>query len=178
MVVNINEPITKDAFEKIILSFNNLKEGERLDIYLCSVGGDVSAMEAIVDFLDTNVDRVRLIGYGELFSAAFEIFFKSKCDRTLLSGTMGMAHFTGVNVNFLDEKRPNKVDDKAYLQWSKIEKAGYVKFCESLGFNAKELERIRKGEDVWFQYDRLASFLLKDIEQEEISGSSSKHSTE
>jgi hypothetical protein len=158
MILNINENIGKESFDKIVSAYNTLKEGESLEVYLCTGGGEIAELEAIVHFLSTN-DRVSLVGYGELCSAGFDIFFRSTCTKKLLPGTMGMAHFTGVIVNFLDEKRPRKVDDKAYMEWTRKSKLDCISLYTKLGFTKKELEQIKKGNDVWFQYDRMLSFL-------------------
>jgi ATP-dependent protease ClpP protease subunit len=161
MVININEVISKDVFDKLIQSFNTLKPEETLDIYFATEGGDVHYMEGIIDFVNKNSSRIRLFAYGEICSAGFDIFFRTKCYREILPATMGMAHFTGVMVSSLGTTHTRKVDDKAYLAWAKKSNEDCIKFYSSIGFTKKELERVKKGEDLWFQIDRLNEFLSK-----------------
>ena len=59
--------------------------------------------EAIIDIINQNADITELIAYGEICSAGFDIFFKTQCRKAILENTIGMAHFTGVNVNFLEQ---------------------------------------------------------------------------
>lgn len=158
MIVNIIGEIGNEAFEKLISVYNELKEGQTLTIYLHSGGGSVEAMESIIDLITTNKDKTTLIAYGEICSAAFDIFFRSNCERDILRGTTGMAHYTGINVNIISKTKVNK-SDKGYVEWNKIEMAYCLKFYEKLGFNKSELKSIKEGKDVFFQTGRLVEFL-------------------
>lgn len=149
-----------EMLEKLVSSINTLNEKETLLIYLNSEGGSVDQMEAIIDLINENQDRIKMTAFGEISSAAFNIFFRSKCEREILPQTIAIAHFTGVKINKITDKHyRDSLSGPFYIRWSE----GYLEFClkiyKKLGFSDKELVKVSKGEDLYFLTDRLLEFL-------------------
>lgn len=165
MVININEEIRPSAFDKIVIAFNQLKEDEKLDLFLCSPGGDVDTMQAIIAFLDINQDLVNLYGYGDLSSAGFIIFFRAACPKALLPGTTGMAHLVSITPRLVGDTSNWKElrDSKFLIQWTKEMKKDFLSFLKEVGLTEEELLVVSKGEDVFFLPKRMQQFLKNQI---------------
>lgn len=159
MILNINEPITKDTVDKISAGLNNLKPNEKLFIYFSSEGGEIYSAEAIIHIINNNIDIIELVGYGDLISCGFDIFFKTKCYRILLPNSLGMYHQASVRIDI--NESANASDRRGYAdrQWLKLQKEQTIKFCESLKMTDKEINQIKRGKDVYFQHNRMQDFL-------------------
>ena len=89
MILHFNENINADSLSKVIDFTNQLIENERYGIiYLNSNGGSSMHKDAILDIINVNSKLFKLVGYGRLCSAAFDLFFSAKCDRKLVDGTL------------------------------------------------------------------------------------------
>lgn len=160
MILHLLGDVNPELFDKLISSINGLEEKEILHIYLNSVGGEVDNAEAIIDLINENQNKIKLTAFGEINSCAFDIFFRSKCEREILPKTMGIAHFTGVKVNKITNKNyRDPVSGPFYIKWSEIFLEQCVRLYKKLGFTEKELVKISKGEDLYFLTDRLLEFL-------------------
>jgi ATP-dependent protease ClpP protease subunit len=169
MVINLNGEINSDLLDKAIHSFNQLKDGEKLDIFLCSPGGDIYTMEAIIAFLSLNADRINLYGYGDLSSAAFIIFFRANCPKALLPGTTGMAHLVRLTGTFVGDivNWKDKSESKFNVEWTKQLKKEFITFLDTLGLTEDELTKVKKGEDVFFLYKRMDQLLRNQLNNAE-----------
>lgn len=169
MIINLDGEISSELLDKAIHSFNQLKDGEKLDVYLCSPGGNVYAMEAFIGFLSLNADRINLYGYGDLSSSAFIIFFRARCPKALLPGTTGMAHLVRLTGTFVGDvvNWKDKSDSKFNIEWTKHMKKEFIQFLEELGLTEEELAKIKKGEDVFFLYKRMDQFLRNQLSNAE-----------
>jgi hypothetical protein len=160
MVIDISGEISQEAFGSLIKAYNSLSSEETLDIYINSCGGDPDYGDAIVDLIYSNKEKTKLIAYGKLFSATFDLFFKVECSKRLLDGTIGMAHLASVEMeNFtVTDGRHNDsaVNSK---KWWEEDKKKRLKFYEQLKMSNIELRKIKKGGDVYFQYNRLLELL-------------------
>lgn len=161
MTLNLNSEINPEAFNKIVEAHNNLKDGEKLDIFFCSPGGDVDSMHAITTFLDINSETINLYGYGDLSSAAFLIFYRANCPKALLNGTTGMAHLVRITPRLVGDSNNWKElnDAKFILAWAKEMKKDFITFLEELGLSKDELDKVNKGEDAFFLPKRMQQFL-------------------
>lgn len=159
MTINICESVTKETVDKIAKSINELKQGEKLFIYFSSDGGDVSSAEAIIHIINNNMDLIEIVGYGELLSCAFDIFFKTKCYKILLPNCVGMCHQSSVTININESTKPYEERGQADKTWMKLQKEQTIKFCNSLNMTSKEISAIKRGKDVYFQYKRMQEFL-------------------
>lgn len=159
MILNINEVICKETVDKISTALNNLKPNEKLFLYFSSEGGETYSAEAIIHIINNNIDLIELVGYGDLMSAGFDIFFKSNCYRILLPNSLGMFHQTTVNIDINESANASDRRGQADKTWMKLQKEQTIKFCESLKMTDKEISEIKKGRDVYFQHNRMLDFL-------------------
>lgn len=159
MILHINEAISSETVDKIAKPLNELKKGEKLFIYFSSLGGEVHAAEAIIHIINSNIDIIEMAGYGDLMSAGFDIFFRSKCPRILLPNCIGMFHQSTVMIEINESSKPYEGRSQAEREWMRLQKELTVKLCTNLGMTDKEIAAIKKGKDVYFQYKRMQEFL-------------------
>lgn len=160
MIIGITGEVNNDSFEKLVKAYNELKEKEDLEIYLNSEGGYTDYAEAIIDIINTHREVTSMVGYGELLSAGFDIFFRSLCEKSLLRGTLGMAHLSRVETSITIKSGKTQDEHEAgYKKWSKKDKIERLLFYEKLGMTQSELLKIKSGKEVYFDFDRLAELL-------------------
>lgn len=160
MVIDISGAINQDAFGNVIKAYNSLPEDEKLDIYINSSGGDPESGDAIVDLINNNSHKTNLIAYGKICSACFDAFYKARCSKRILDGTIGMAHLARVEMeNFTVTDSKETIEATVYKKWWAEDKKKRLKFYETLGLENKELLKIKKGGDVYFQHNRLLELL-------------------
>lgn len=161
MIINLYGPVDDMMVSRLIEGLNN-KEDSIHYIYLKTEGGDLACQDAIVHLLSENADRCILIGYGYLFSAGFNIFFKSECPKALLPDTIGMAHFAASFLRITETGKPNMSGpDAFYLKNLKITKTTTMKFFKSLAFTQQELKEVSDGKEVWFTTKRMNELFKK-----------------
>lgn len=152
MVVNLRGDINNDMTQDLIDAINSQ---ENLTIYLNSDGGEVYEMEALLHLITENKDKIRLIGYGRLFSAAFELFFKAPCHKEILPLTVGMAHLSSCPMN-IDERG---VPKDSYGQMEANELVSLFEqsssFYKKVGLTSKELKDLKAGKDVFLSSERM-----------------------
>ena len=161
MILNLSGEIVEESVEKLIGGVNGLynRNGEKLFIYFTSEGGSVSVTSAMIDIINQNVDLIELVGYGELFSAGFNLFFKSKCNKILLSNSIGMCHISYMNVEINENLKLADPYGLALKKSFKKEKLITEAFCKSLGMTSKEMNSVLKGKDAYFDYSRMLELM-------------------
>jgi ATP-dependent protease ClpP protease subunit len=161
MIINLTGPVDDSMVNVLINGLNN-KEDSIHYIYLKTEGGDVTCQDAIIHLLSENSERCVLIGYGYLYSAGFNIFYKSECPKALLPDTLGMAHFAASFLRITETGKPNMSDpDAFYLKNLKITKSTTMKFFKSLAFTEQELTEVSNGNEVWFNTKRMNELFKK-----------------
>lgn len=159
MIININEEINKTVVDKISNSINQLKPAEKLFIYLCTEGGDTEAAEAIIHIINNNADIIEMVAYGKIFSAGFNIFFRSLCHKIILHSTVGMCHYSYIPININENGGPIDKAGKIDKIWLKSQRQHTIDFCKNIGMTDKEVAEVRKGGDVYFLFNRMQDFL-------------------
>lgn len=126
-----------------------------IEIYISSDGGLVSILEAMLYIINSKPNRFKIIGYDELCSCAFEFYIRAKCNKELIKNTIGMYHQSTTKISINDNLKPAYYDGEAYLKRKKKyfvpNSNDIMTKCE---FTPKEIKKIKKGKDVYFQYDR------------------------
>ena len=160
MIISLIRDVDDEMFNDLINAVNSLPDEEDLTIYLSTDGGSALVSMRICDLIEQNRDRIELIAAGEIYSAGFEIFFKSKCRRRIVSGTYGMYHTSRLTVQIDVHKRPTNEDNRQVLLWGKNYKTNdMLTFCSTLPLTKAELSNLKKGVDVYFTYERIQEFL-------------------
>jgi len=161
MVLTLNGEINHNMLNRLA-NYVNLaqKDNVKLNIYLDSSGGEVSVYSAMADIINNNYENIHLVGYGQLMSAAFYLFFDVKCTKELLPFTTGMTHYSSVDVTINTTGSPvkNGADD-LIVKEMKISKTDLVSFHKDIGLNSKEIKQFTQGKDVYFSYKRMKELL-------------------
>lgn len=153
MILNLDGPVNPDMVDKLIQVIN--QSDEQIVIYFCSEGGDIFSEQIMIKLLSDYKERIILIGYGCLYSAAFYIFFKAECPTMLMPYTIGMAH-QAVNVFNLNERGlPKTKQDKFHIESLKAQYKEGIDFGKNLGFTDEELKTIIDGDDLFLPYKRM-----------------------
>lgn len=162
MILKINEKISEETVDKLVSFYNGFdpKTGEKALIYFASRGGGYSAMEAMIDLINIYAEHTIIVGYYMLASCGFELFFKVKCKKQFAGGCMGMYHQSCIGVDMNENWKPEYKEDEAKEKYMKgFMKPQTLSLCSELKFTEKELSEIKKGNDVWFQPERMNEFL-------------------
>ena len=133
---------------------------EEITIYLFSDGGCNSVCNVLLNIIENDRDRFKLFGYELLSSSAFEFFVKAECKKELMPLTIGMIHqgFRTVSIN--DNLKPSDRFNKEIIEKTKrYAKNDDENFIQKLGLTPKELREYKKGNDVYFQYDRFLEII-------------------
>lgn len=155
--ISLEGEINTELFDKFLKDFNRIDED--IVIYLNSRGGYISTQEAIVDLINRNKNRITIIGYCELYSSAFDIFFKSKCKKILIPNTTGMVHLGSIDIQINENGRPLSIGDKFQLRQLKSTKIESLNYYRDLGLNNTEVSKVARNMDVYLDYKRLVELL-------------------
>ena len=136
----------KEVNEDLLVSISeSISNNDNVKIYLNSTGGSEWCSGAIVDIINNNKDKVELIGFGYLLSAAFHIMVESKCKKRILDNTYGMYHQSIWDVEISALNKPSNVLDKFRVEKSiKGYRVYYAEKCKEWGFNEQELKQETK----------------------------------
>jgi len=159
-VIYINGEVTDSLVEHFISCYNKADKNEHITIYINSVGGEIAHSALIIDIINKNADNISLVACGEIFSAAFEIFFFSKCNnKQLLEDCIGMAHYSWSTFALDEAGKVSSEYEKFLLQEMKKNKIYTLKKFQEIGLTQKELGVIKRGKDCFFNRERLEELL-------------------
>lgn len=156
----ISSDVDKELVERLSQFYNGLAEGDKAVVMLCTDGGDSDSRDAILMLLQLYSPITTLVGYYELCSAGFEIFFQFKGKRELADGCTGMYHRAYASIS-IDSAGKIKGEGAKFLMeelkgvaWDKA-----LAMCKEIGVTTNEIKKITKGEDVYFTYEQMKTFL-------------------
>lgn len=152
-IVYITEAVNKEMVDKVAEALS--VEGD-IKFYLNSHGGSRPMSKTIVDMINQNKDRVELIAQGDLYSAAFRIFWKCLCKKRLMPETRAIWHMgTKDHIDLGYNGKPHYDwelwETKQFVKDNKKQ----VKELKQLNVTKKELKKFSKGKDLYFGYKRL-----------------------
>ncbi|WP_294203051.1 hypothetical protein [uncultured Chryseobacterium sp.] len=148
-----NEPFESALLQKLADACNNTTED--IKIYLCSGGGRVSILKAMLHLINSASHRFELIGFHSLYSCAFEFYLKAECKKDLLVGTMGLCHLGITSIDFNDKGKVVWGNDEGVIQRQKQFHLPEIrKMMEDCEFHPKEKKKVESGADLYIQYDR------------------------
>ena len=148
-----DQDFNSELLTKVTEAVNS--DSEKITIYLQSSGGYVCVCQVLLNIINGNKDRFKLIGFESLCSAGFEFFVKAECEKELLPYTLGMIHQPTHTMTLTNNLKTIKEGDKA--SYERVKKYTIPEdeiFIKRLGLKPKELREYKKGNDVYFQYDR------------------------
>ena len=146
-------------FFKELAELLSIKD-ENHTIYLSSNGGDLWLVEPILKMINDNKDRIEIIGVREISSSALSIFLGAECKKSITKNTFAIWHKPSFSFD-LDDK--NKPRNDFYKFKNKYIVEGFSKEFEleykDWGLKKSEIKKYKKGEDVYFSYERLQEIL-------------------
>ncbi len=157
-----HEDINFDSLERFTEVYNRYMRGEinYIHMYLCSDGGDIHAMEVMIDMINDMGTNIGITAFGHVASAAFQLFFRAECPCRILPGTLGMMHQSRMNLLISESGKTPHAMDIAYQKYKfKYAKDTTVALSEFLKFTKKELNEINNSKDVWFSFERMQEML-------------------
>jgi len=159
MKLHLSGEISYEMFNELIKNFNCLEGEETLHIYFTSTGGLVDVTIAMVDFINSNKDKMVITFYGELFSSGMTIFLASQCPKTILTDTRGMYHYAYQDMAINEAGKLNGDYDIFTMKEMKKSKEKTLKFLKETKLTDKEISLIRKGKDVYFSHERMLEII-------------------
>lgn len=168
MILIINDDITHKTLEDLANAYNQLDEKQIsiLQIFLTSNGGETHVGEAMAEIINRNASRTLLTIHSFIESAAFDLFFSVNCARLILPTAIGTAHIsrwavvTGEGGIMMDDREAFKVKSLKTTLKTRLD------LFKSIGMTDDELERIKNGDDLYFDAKRLNTMLTKSIKNE------------
>jgi len=158
-IIYITGEITDATVDKFINEYNNCQFKD-LVIYINSQGGDIAHANVIINIINNSIFDITLIGVGMLFSAAFDIFFLTKCaHKYTLPDTIGMAHFSWSTFQLDESGKPHAEYDKFMMAGMKKTKVTTLQTYTDLGMTPAEVATINKSKDCYFTNIRLQELI-------------------
>lgn len=153
-----DQDFDEELLTKVTEAVNS--DSERITIYLYSEGGFVCICQVLLDMINKNKDRFKLIGFESLSSAGFEFFIKAECEKQLLPHTLGMIHQHQRKISLNNNLKPTYTGGESVMERVKKYTLPDEKiFIQKLKLTPKELREYKKGNDVYFQYDRFLELI-------------------
>lgn len=155
MTINLTGKIDQKMFGSLCNCLNSLEEDEVLRIYFDSEGGIDDYRTAFIDLLNHNKDRIELVGFCQLYSAAFDIFLFAECKKIVFPSCLGMCHQFWRRVDTFANGKVYGDAEKLCIPHYKKQIEERFKTYKKFGLTDKEIKKVRNGEDVYFLADRL-----------------------
>ena len=146
-------------FFKELADLLSIKD-ENHTIYFSSNGGDLWLVEPIIKMINDNKERLEIIGVSEISSSALSIFLGVKCKKSITKNTFATWHDASFSFSVDSLSKPR---NKFYEFKKESIIKGFRKDIEdeyrTWGVTDDELKRYKKGEDVYFGYERFQELI-------------------
>ena len=150
--------IDADFFKEIAVLLS-IKD-ENHTIYFSSNGGDLWLVEPIIKMINDNKERLEIIGVREISSSALSIFLGAKCKKSITKNTFATWHEPSFSFSVYSLSKPR---NRFYEFKKESIIKGFRKDIEdeyrTWGVTDDELKRYKKGEDVYFGYERFKELI-------------------
>lgn len=156
MIVNLQGEINSDMVKDLIDFYNQGYDDN--EIYLNSQGGNLSDMVIMIDMINKRKKETVLIGYEQLSSAAFILFYSVECKISIIGDCFGMFHQAYSAFNLNSDGDIKREVDKFHLSLMAIMQDGLNNIIKNLRLSKSEVAKFKKGEDVYFTPQRLVEF--------------------
>lgn len=158
MILNLyNCNFENDDLQKLIEATNS--DANEIIIYIRSCGGLNSINNAMLDIVNSNPSRFKIVGTGYLASCGFDFFVKAECEKKILNPTLGMFHQFRQEIDIDERMKPYYPIDSEYQKLQKNSFPESLEFIQLCGFTKKETNDFKKNKDVFFQHNRLKEII-------------------
>lgn len=159
MTINISGEVNDSMVNRLIDSFNQLKDDSLTIYFTCGEGGYTDYGEAVIHFINSNANKIRMIFYGENYSCGMIIFLRVKCEKSVLPDTVGMFHLPYLNVSVSMGGIAREAQDKFHVRESVKAAKPIIDLLKKTGLKKKEITKIEQGKDVYFSYNRMSELV-------------------
>lgn len=155
----IKGEINFEAVEVIAGFLNSLEPDEDARVYLCSDGGSTDARDVLLSMLNCYTQRLTLVAYCEICSAAFELFFLYEGRRELTFGTTGMYHRATRMIQMSSSGKPKNKEQDYLLADLKSHAATTAEHIYAItGMSKSDITKINQEHDVYFEFSEMMFF--------------------
>jgi hypothetical protein len=135
-------------------------DDDEVILYFSSPGGDLALAYVMSDYLNRLGDRITVIAYWNIGSAAVEVLRQYKGKLNMLNDVWGLIHCATRPIDSRGIKEKESVDNYLIKEIDKWNMNIVVNiYGEHL--SQSELRRIKKGGDVCIEHDRFVDFINK-----------------
>jgi len=131
---------------------------EHIQILFSSMGGGYNTMNMLIHYIKNSEKYIQLVGSGEISSAGFILFFSCGNNNKILDGSYSVIHLGTRSVETRDLMN-NKTFDNFASKMLLADNKSIIEWYSSLGVTYQELNRLKKGEDIYFDTNRLNEIL-------------------
>lgn len=152
-VYYFDDEINKDTVNSLI---SVLHGHEEIDLYFTTTGGEVDPMIALISYLNSRKDDIRLLLTDRIVSAGTELITACECE-VILTDYLDMIIFHNTGRMIHSHRKMEWNSEIIKQQDSSLNEVECKKYLK-LGLTKKEISRIKKGKDVILyrkDFDRL-----------------------
>ena len=154
MVLNFYQvKFEEEHYQSFIDAVNS--DAEHITIYIRSNGGLTTICDFMVDIINSQPERFKIVAGSYIGSSAFIFYLKCNCSKKILPKTIAMIHQTSLSIDINEYGKPNNRYDKCMDLQQNLYVEESMSLIESLGLTEKEKKEYIKGEDIYFTYNRL-----------------------
>lgn len=151
--------IGEDFSQKLVTTFfdmiNSIGYNDRLEIFLSSCGGDVSAIFSILRIINANPDRFTLVVSGSCDSATLFMILLSDCEKVFLPSFIGgVLHSISMKVHTRELDNLDADTSPRYKAYKKLTH-NILKFISLMGVDDTIIEDVKNGKDVFLSREQL-----------------------
>lgn len=159
-----NNEITIETMDALINELSLAENGiddngncifENIILYFSTIGGDVSAAEMLVDYINNMQIPILVKFFSNCFSSGFNIALGLNVDIEILPTTIAMVHLADTGLSYRDLKDKNSFSKWCQEYLLKKDDENCIKLYKMSGLTDKEIDIIKNGGDVWMDSDRL-----------------------
>jgi hypothetical protein len=155
-----NEGLTMEQGQ-LILDFIQSTDGP-LTIGFGSGGGHTSVGNFLIDAFNNEKHRLTLIAMAGVYSMGFEVFYRYEGQKKMVFGVRGMYHLSSQEVQISAHGRAAYDEGTCQLSGLKNDRVRDLQFA-SLFMTEKELRKMKSGQDVFFDFERMKQ-IFPDVE--------------
>lgn len=163
------DEITLPAVQRLIERMEEEAPGEEIRVYIRSGGGEVSAGDVLIDYLNRCPYQVELVAAWELSSTAFNVFFRSRAvRRTVLEPTTAQVHLCSWDTDVRRVATEGCWEYVANRQLEQVD-ALYLDWLRQLGLPEEQVGVVARKADLHLSTQELRR-IIRHLEEEESTG--------
>ena len=163
----LHEDINKETFMDFTGFIN--KGEEKIDIHLCSPGGQLQYLYSFLHIINSNPERFRIITTGLVGSTAFDLLLYAKCEKIIGKYTRGMAHLSTIDIKVTSSNSTVYHEGDYFRKENKLRYAeelrDFKKMCPNL--TPAKLTYFKQGAEIYFTDKEVKEILKLDWNFEE-----------